>query len=197
MNPRKATIKRSIKNILIEVSINLDAMEQTIIETGIPNLDHLLGLFTKNVEIDLSLVTINTNEPIHIVFEAIGSALGEALSKALDDKIGIERFGTSFSTRGDVLSRLIIDLSGRPGLEFHLNLNSEISKQLDLSLIQIFFQSFANQAQATIHIDCLSGNDSKLIEQTIFEAFGKALSMSKDNSDFRLRNTYRSTKGIH
>lgn len=195
MSERKATVSRNTSETKIKVSINLDGKANASLKTGIAFLEHMLDQVVRHGLIDMD---INAAGDLHIdahhTVEDIGIALGQAFSEALGDKAGIRRYGHAYVPLDEALSRVVIDFSGRPGLEYHATFPRARIGDFDVDLIHEFFQGFSNHARATLHIDCLRGDNAHHIAETIFKAFGRAVRMAIE-SDPRMQNAVPSTKG--
>lgn len=188
-------IKRKTNETNIEVGLNLYGTGQAEIATGVPFLDHMLDQVARHGMLDLAIkCTGDTHIDDHHSVEDIGISLGQALKKALGDKKGLTRYGVAFVPLDEALSRVVIDLSGRPGLE----LNAEFARarvgSFDVDLIGEFFQGLVNHALITIHADNLRGTNSHHQAETIFKAFGRALRMAA-SKDLQQPDTIPSTKG--
>ena len=176
MSDRIATVARDTLETQISVSINLDGTGQSSLETGIPFLDHMLDQIARHGLVDLE---IKASGDLHIddhhTVEDIGISLGQAFSQALGDKKGIMRYGHAYVPLDEALSRVVIDFSGRPGIEYRVKFPRARIGQFDVDLIHEFFQGFVNHAAATLHIDNLHGTNAHHIAETMFNAFGRAL----------------------
>ena len=176
MSDRIASVTRDTLETQISVSINLDGTGQSSFESGIPFLDHMLDQIARHGLVDLK---IKARGDLHIddhhTVEDIGISLGQAFSQALGDKKGIMRYGHAYVPLDEALSRVVIDFSGRPGIEYRVKFPRARIAQFDVDLIHEFFQGFANHASATLHIDNLHGKNAHHIAETIFKAFGRAL----------------------
>lgn len=192
---RQATIQRNTLETKIELSANLDGTGKADLNTGIPFLEHMLDQVARHGLIDL---TINADGDTHIddhhTVEDIGISLGMALKEAVGNKKGIKRYGHAYVPLDEALSRVVIDLSGRPGLVFNADFTRASIGGFDTELVAEFFQGFANHAQATLHIDCLRGKNAHHQAETIFKAFGRALRMALE-TDERMADQLPSTKG--
>ena len=195
MSDRIATITRDTLETQISVSINLDGTGQSSFETGIPFLEHMLDQVARHGLVDLE---IKSSGDLHIddhhSVEDIGISLGQAYSQALGDKKGIMRYGHVYVPLDEALSRVVIDFSGRPGIEYRVKYPRARIGQFDVDLIHEFFQGFANHAPATLHIDNLQGKNAHHIAETIFKAFGRALRVAVSR-DERMAGVIPSTKG--
>ena len=195
MPDRIATVTRDTLETQISVSINLDGTGQSSFETGIPFLDHMLDQIARHGLVDLE---IKASGDLHIddhhTVEDIGISLGQAFSQALGDKKGIMRYGHAYVPLDEALSRVVIDFSGRPGIEYRVKFPRARIGQFDVDLIHEFFQGFVNHASATLHIDNLHGTNAHHIAETMFKAFGRALRFAVSR-DERMAGMIPSTKG--
>ena len=195
MSPRAAQVQRDTQETQIGVTLNLDGSGQSDLHTGIPFLDHMLDQVARHGLIDLK---IEARGDLHIdahhSVEDIGIAIGQALAQALGDKRGIRRYGHAYVPLDEALSRVVIDCSGRPGLEFHVDFPRARVGDFDVDLFYEFFQGFVNHARVTLHIDTLRGRNVHHIIETVFKAFGRALRMAVE-PDPRLEGVVPSTKG--
>ncbi|HPT50828.1 MAG TPA: imidazoleglycerol-phosphate dehydratase HisB [Accumulibacter sp.] len=192
---RHAEISRTTLETQITVRANLDGSGQGRFATGVPFLDHMLEQISRHGLIDLD---IEANGDLHIdahhTVEDIGITLGQTLAKALGDKKGIRRYGHAYVPLDEALSRVVVDLSGRPGLEFHVKFTRATIGVFDVDLIREFFQGLVNHGQITLHIDNLRGDNAHHQAETVFKAFGRALRMAVE-LDARTENCIPSTKG--
>lgn len=192
---RKASIKRETLETQIEVSINLDGQGVAQLATGVPFFDHMLDQVARHGMMDIN---VKAKGDLHIdahhTVEDIGITLGQAFAKALADKQGIRRYGHAYVPLDEALSRVVIDLSGRPGMEYHVEFTRARIGDFDVDLCHEFFAAFANHAKATLHIDCLRGANAHHIAETVFKAFGRALRMAV-TADPRMVGVLPSTKG--
>ena len=195
MSERKASVKRDTLETKIDVSINVDGTGQSSFKTGVPFLDHMMDQIARHGMIDIEIVADGDNEiDDHHTVEDIGITLGQAFAKAMGDKKGLLRYGHAYVPLDEALSRVVLDLSGRPGLEYHIDFTRDRIGTFDVDLFREFFQGFVNHANVTLHIDSLRGvNDHHKIE-TVFKAFGRALRMALTH-DPRGSNMIPSTKG--
>lgn len=192
---RRASIKRNTNETQIEVDINLDGTGQGNFNTGIPFLEHMMDQIARHGMIDISIKAKGDLAiDAHHTAEDIGITLGMAIHKALGDKQGISRYGHAYVPLDEALSRVVIDFSGRPGIEHHVDYNRETVGDFDTELFHEFFQGFANHALATLHIDNIRGRNSHHIAETVFKAFGRAVRMAI-SPDQRMQGTIPSTKG--
>jgi imidazoleglycerol-phosphate dehydratase len=192
---RRAKIQRDTLETQIKVSIDLDGSGQTEFDTGVPFLEHMLDQVARHGLIDLS---VKAKGDLHIdahhTVEDIGISLGQAMARAVGDKKGIRRYGHAYVPLDEALSRVVVDLSGRPGLEFHAKFRRARIGGFDVDLIHEFFQGFANHAGVTLHMDSLRGDNAHHVAETLFKAFGRALRMALE-PDPRMQGSLPSTKG--
>ena len=195
MNDRTARIERNTKETQIAVTVNLDGTGIGHFATGLPFLDHMLDQVCRHGLVDL---TVEANGDLeidaHHTVEDIGITLGQALNAAWGDKRGLRRYGHAYVPLDEALSRVVIDLSGRPGLEMSGKFTRARVGDFDVDLVREFFQGFVNYAQITLHIDSLRGRNAHHIIETVFKAFGRALRMAAER-DPRLGDAMPSTKG--
>ena len=192
---RTAEIERNTLETRIKVSLDLDGTGQSTLETGVPFLDHMLDQVARHGLIDLDIQAEGDLEiDAHHTVEDIGIALGQALAKAVGEKKGIRRYGHSYVPLDEALARVVIDLSGRPGLEFHVAFSRARIGEFETDLFQEFFQGFVNHAGVTLHIDSLRGRNAHHVAETVFKAFGRALRMALE-ADERMQGMMPSTKG--
>ena len=193
--PRKAEIVRDTSETQIRVAINIDGTGQSNLSTGIGFFDHMLDQIARHGLIDLD---IEAKGDLHIdghhTVEDVGITLGQAVAKAVGDKKGLRRYGHAYVPLDEALSRVVIDFSGRPGLEFHVPFKRSMIGSFDVDLTHEFFQGFVNHALATLHIDNLRGENAHHQCETVFKAFGRALRMAAE-LDARAAGTIPSTKG--
>jgi imidazoleglycerol-phosphate dehydratase len=193
--PRTAEVIRNTNETKIRVAINLDGTGQQKLDTGVPFLDHMLDQIARHGLIDLD---IKADGDLHIdahhTVEDVGITLGQAVAKAIGDKKGIRRYGHAYVPLDEALSRVVIDFSGRPGLEFHVPFTRSMIGGFDVDLTHEFFQGFVNHALITLHIDNLRGENAHHQCETVFKAFGRALRMAAER-DSRAEGTIPSTKG--
>ena len=195
MADRTATIQRDTLETQISVSLNLDGTGQSSFTTGLPFLDHMLDQVARHGLIDLD---IQAKGDLHIdahhTVEDIGITFGQAFSKALISKKGICRYGHAYVPLDEALSRVVVDFSGRPGLEYKIDFARAQVGDFDVDLFFEFFQGFTNHANVTLHIDCLKGHNAHHQIETVFKAFGRALRMAL-TADPRMGDALPSTKG--
>lgn len=193
---RTAEIVRNTNETKIRIAINLDGTGKSNLATGIPFLDHMLDQIARHGVVDV-LVQAEGDLEIddHHTVEDIGISLGQALAKAIGDKKGICRYGHAYVPLDEALSRVVIDFSGRPHLEFHADFARQMTGQFDLDLVREFFQGLVNHAAVSLHIDNLRGDNAHHQCETIFKAFGRALRMAAE-PDPRAAGVVPSTKGV-
>jgi imidazoleglycerol-phosphate dehydratase len=195
MGERQAKIERQTNETRIVVEVELDGSGRASLATGIPFLDHMLDQIARHGMIDL---TVRAEGDLHVdahhTVEDVGITLGQALAEALGDKRGIRRYGHAYVPLDEALSRVVLDCSGRPGLEFHVEFPRARVGDFDVDLSIEFFRGFVNHALVTLHIDTLRGRNTHHIMETVFKAFGRALRMAIE-TDPRLGGAVPSTKG--
>ena len=195
MSERKARVERNTLETQILVSVNLDGTGQLKLNTGVPFLEHMLDQVARHGLIDIEIeATGDLHIDDHHMVEDVGITLGQAFAKALADKKGIRRYGHAYVPLDEALSRVVIDFSGRPGLEMHVEFTRATVGGFDVDLFQEFFQGFVNHAAVTLHIDNLRGKNTHHQIETIFKAFGRALRMAIE-LDPRMAGIMPSTKG--
>lgn len=191
---RTATIERTTKETSIKLALDLDGSGKSELNSGIPFLDHMLEQISRHGLIDLTIDAKGDLEiDGHHTVEDIGICLGEALREAVGDKAGIVRYGHAYVPLDEALSRVVLDLSGRPGLEYHISFPKETVGGFDIELFKEFFQAISNHGRITLHIDAIRGDNNHHIIETVFKAFGRALRMAVE-SDPRVTGI-PSTKG--
>ncbi|WP_457673582.1 imidazoleglycerol-phosphate dehydratase HisB [Thiolapillus sp.] len=192
---RSASVERNTLETQISVTLDLDGQGKGRFDTGVPFLEHMLDQVARHGLIDLD---ISARGDLHIdahhTVEDLGITLGQAFAKAVGDKKGIRRYGHAYVPLDEALSRVVIDLSGRPGLEMPVDFRRSMIGEFDVDLFHEFFQGFVNHALVTLHIDCIRGSNAHHIAETIFKAFGRALRMALEE-DPRLAGVIPSTKG--
>jgi len=190
---RKAEISRNTAETQISVALNLDGHGERSFETGLPFLDHMLDQIARHGMVDLRVKAIgDLHIDAHHTVEDIGITIGQAFAQAIGDKLGIYRYGHAYVPLDEALSRVVLDLSGRPGLEFHCKFVRGTVGNFDLDLVHEFFQGFVNHAMVTLHVDNLRGENAHHQCETIFKAFGRALRMAvslDDRSSGRIPST--------
>jgi len=176
---RQASITRTTKETDISLSLNLDGSGQAKLNSSIPFLDHMLEQISRHGLIDLTVEAKGDREiDDHHTVEDIGICLGEALRDALGDKAGVRRYGHAYVPLDEALSRVVLDLSGRPGLEYHIDFPKERVGDFDVDLFKEFFQAVTNHGKITLHVDAIRGGNNHHIIETVFKAFGRALRMA-------------------
>ena len=194
MTDRTANIERNTKETQITVALNLDGSGKADLEIGVPFLEHMLDQVARHGMFDLTIRAAGDLEiDAHHTVEDVGITLGQALITALGDKTGIRRYGHAYVPLDESLSRVVLDCSGRPGLEYHASYPRARVGDFDVDLVFEFFQGFVNHALVTLHIDNLRGRNSHHIAETIFKAFGRALRMATE-PDPKMKGILPSTK---
>jgi imidazoleglycerol-phosphate dehydratase len=192
---RTAEVTRNTKETQIRVKLNLDGKGVARLSTGLPFLEHMLDQVARHGMLD---VEIEAQGDLHIdahhTVEDIGITLGQAFAKAIGDKAGIRRYGHAYVPLDEALSRVVIDFSGRPGLEYRVEYTRALIGEFDVDLMREFFQGFVNHAQVTLHVDNLRGDNAHHQCETIFKAFARALRMAAE-ADPRGAGAIPSTKG--
>ena len=192
---RTASVERNTLETQITVKINLDGTGQAKFDTGVPFLEHMMDQIARHGLIDLDITCKgDTHIDDHHTVEDIGITLGQAFAQAIGDKKGIVRYGHSYVPLDEALSRVVIDFSGRPGLDMKVDFTRAAIGRLDTQLFWEFFQGFVNHAKVTLHIDNLTGFNAHHQAETIFKAFGRALRMAVEQ-DPRMAGVTPSTKG--
>ena len=195
MSKRTAKVDRNTNETQISVSVNLDGDGKAKFDTGISFLEHMLDQVARHGMVDLE-ITAKGDRHIddHHTVEDIGITLGQAFAKAVGDKAGIRRYGHAYVPLDEALSRVVIDFSGRPGLEYGVTYPRARIGEFDVDLFHEFFQGFVNHAKVTMHIDSIRGSNAHHIAETVFKAFGRAMRMALE-ADPRLPGVIPSTKG--
>ena len=192
---RQAQVTRTTLETQVEVRLNLDGSGNSRLATGVGFLDHMLDQVARHGMVDLE---VEAKGDLHIdahhTVEDVGITLGQAFTKAIGDKKGVRRYGHAYVPLDEALSRVVIDLSGRPGLEYHINFTRARVGEFDVDLFYEFFQGFVNHALCTLHIDNLRGVNSHHQIETAFKAIGRALRMGCE-LDSRAEGILPSTKG--
>ncbi len=195
MSERRATIERKTLETQIVATVNLDGRGLSNLQSGVPFLDHMLEQVARHGLIDLD---VNAQGDLHIdahhTVEDIGITLGQAFAQAVGDKKGIRRYGHAYVPLDEALSRVVVDFSGRAGLEYEVTFPRGRIGDFDVDLLQEFFQGFVNHAQVTLHVDNLRGRNAHHIAETVFKAFGRAVRMALE-ADARMAGVTPSTKG--
>lgn len=192
---RQSKVTRDTSETQININLNLDGTGKAELDTGVPFLDHMLDQVARHGMIDLK---ISAKGDLHIdahhTVEDIGITLGQAFIQAIGDKRGLRRYGHAFVPLDEALSRVVVDLSGRPGMKFNIIFVRARIGEFDVDLVNEFFQGFVNHAMVTLHIDNLSGDNAHHQAETAFKAFGRALRMAME-LDPRAVGVIPSTKG--
>jgi len=192
---RSASVKRDTLETQITAAVNLDGTGKSSFATGVPFLEHMMDQIARHGLIDLDIKAKgDTHIDDHHTVEDIGITLGQAVKQAAGDKKGIRRYGHAYVPLDEALSRVVIDFSGRPGLEMHVNFTSSVVGNFNTELFYEFFQGFVNHAGVTLHIDNIRGKNAHHQIETIFKAFGRALRMALE-IDARSEGVMPSTKG--
>lgn len=196
MTQRTAAVERNTLETQVKVAINLDGTGEGKFDMGVPFMEHMLDQIARHGLFDLDIhCDGDTHIDDHHSVEDIGIALGQAFAAAVGDKAGLRRYGHAYVPLDESLSRVVVDLSGRPGLYYHVEYTRARIGGFDVDLAREFFQGFANHAMATIHIDNLRGENAHHQCETVFKAFGRALRMATE-TDPRAQGTIPSTKGL-
>ena len=195
VTPRTAEVSRNTAETKITVKLNLDGTGQSKLSTGIGFFDHMLDQIARHGLIDLDIHCVgDLHIDGHHTVEDVGITLGQAVAKAVGDKKGLRRYGHAYVPLDEALSRVVVDFSGRPGLDMHVPFKTELIGTFDSQLAYEFFQGFVNHAFVTLHIDNLRGENSHHQAETVFKAFARALRMALE-IDPRAANVIPSTKG--
>ena len=193
---RIGKVARKTKETDIQVSLRLDGKGQASVDTSIPFLDHMLVLFAAHGFMDLELSAKGDTEvDYHHTIEDLGICLGMALDKALGDRSGIRRFGEATVPMDEALARVVLDMSNRPFLSYHVPAERCFAGSFDIGLLNEFFRALANKSGMNLHVDLIRGDDPHHISEAIFKAFARALDMACTLED-RLQGTVPSTKGL-
>jgi imidazoleglycerol-phosphate dehydratase len=194
MSSRKATVERDTKETRITVTVNLDGTGTSTLAIGIPFFEHMLDQVARHGALDLEIRADGDLEiDDHHTVEDTGIVFGQAVAKALGDKTGITRYGHAYVPLDEALSRVVIDFSGRPGLDYRVDYTRARVGRFDVDLLREFFQGFVNAAGVTLHVDNLKGQNSHHMAETVFKAFGRALRMAA-TPDPRMHGRLPSTK---
>lgn len=194
MSGRRAKVSRDTLETKITVDLDLDGKGSSSLSIGIPFLEHMLDQVARHGLIDLSVTAVGDLEvDAHHTVEDVGITLGQAFAQALGEKTGLTRYGHAYVPLDEALSRVVVDFSGRPGLEFDVAFARPRVGEFDVDLLHEFFQGFVNHALVTLHVDNLKGSNAHHQAETIFKAFGRALRMAVA-LDSRVEGT-PSTKG--
>ncbi|TYL46831.1 imidazoleglycerol-phosphate dehydratase HisB [Marinomonas sp. IMCC 4694] len=195
MSDRIASVERNTLETQIKVSINLDGTGKFNCVTGVPFLDHMLEQVSRHGLIDMDIHAVgDLHIDAHHTVEDLGITLGQAFDVAVGDKKGIKRYGHAYVPLDEALSRVVIDFSGRPGLQMHVPFTRGSVGGFDVDLFSEFFHGFINHAKVTLHLDNLRGKNTHHQAETIFKAFGRALRMALE-MDERMAGQMPSTKG--
>ena len=193
---RSAKVTRNTLETQISVELNLDGTGKASFETGLPFLDHMLDQVARHGLLDISVVAKgDLHIDAHHTVEDLGITLGQAFNQAVGDKQGLTRYGYAYVPLDEALSRVVLDLSGRPGLVYNCEFVRASIGDFDVDLFHEFFQGFVNHALVTLHVDNLSGSNAHHQAETIFKAFGRALRMAL-TVDSRMTGMMPSTKGV-
>jgi imidazoleglycerol-phosphate dehydratase len=194
--PRSVSLRRDTQETQIAIELNLDGTGISNFETGIPFLEHMLEQVARHGLVDLSVIAKgDVHIDHHHTVEDIGITLGQAFDKAIGDKRGITRYGHAYVPLDEALSRVVLDCSGRPGLEWFVEFPRARIADFDVDLFREFFQGFVNHAKVTLHVDCLRARNAHHVAETVFKAFGRALRMAVA-PDPRAPGAMPSTKGV-
>jgi imidazoleglycerol-phosphate dehydratase len=195
MSERVAEVERNTSETQIRVVVALDGNGTRALNLGLPFFEHMLDQVARHGLIDLDIEARGDLEiDAHHTVEDVGIALGQAIAEAVGDKRGIRRYGHAYVPLDEALSRVVVDFSGRPGLEYHVSYPRARIGDFDVDLIHEFFQGFCNHGLVSVHVDCLRGRNAHHIAETVFKAFGRALRMALER-DSRMAGTIPSTKG--
>lgn len=194
MSDRQASVERNTNETQISVNVNLDGTGVFKVKSGLPFLEHMLEQVARHGLVDMDIIAKGDLDiDAHHTVEDLGITLGQAFNKALD-RTGIRRYGHAYVPLDEALSRVVIDFSGRPGLEYNIPFVRGTVGDFDVDLFHEFFQGFVNHANVTLHIDCLKGTNAHHQIETVFKAFGRAVRMAIE-PDPRMQGTVPSTKG--
>ena len=192
---RSATIKRETRETRITVELDLDGQGRSEMVMGVPFMEHMLDQVARHGMFDIKIEARGDLEiDAHHTVEDAGITLGQAFTEALGDKQGIRRYGHAYVPLDEALSRVVVDCSGRPGLEYAVEYPRARVGEFDVDLVYEFFQGFINHARITLHVDNIRGRNAHHIAETIFKAFGRALRMAVER-DPRMEGVTPSTKG--
>lgn len=195
LTPRQVSVERNTLETQIKIELNLDGTGAAELNTGVPFLDHMLDQIARHGLFDLK---VQAQGDLHIdahhTVEDVGITFGQAFLRAIGDKKGLRRYGHAYVPLDEALSRVVVDLSGRPGLEYHVNYTRARIGEFDVDLLLEFFRGFINHGMITLHIDNLRGINAHHQAETIFKALGRALRMAVER-DERMQGQMPSTKG--
>ncbi len=195
MSTRSVSVERNTRETQITIRLDLDGRGKSELATGLPFFEHMLEQVARHGMLDLAIDARGDLEiDAHHTVEDVGIVLGQAFARVIGDKQGIRRYGHAYVPLDEALSRVVVDFSGRPGLEFRVSFPRARVGDFDVDLTHEFFQGFVNHAGVTLHIDNLAGDNSHHIAETVFKAFGRALRMAASFDD-RLEGEIPSTKG--
>jgi imidazoleglycerol-phosphate dehydratase len=195
LNMRAASITRNTLETQVSITLNLDGNGMAKLASGVPFLDHMLDQIARHGLMDLDVAARgDLHIDAHHTVEDIGITLGQAFAQAIGDKKGVRRYGHAYVPLDEALSRVVLDLSGRPGLVFEVEFTRERIGEFDADLVREFFQGFVNHAGVSLHVDCLRGVNAHHQAETVFKAFGRALRMAVE-MDPRMAGVMPSTKG--
>ncbi len=193
---RKAEVTRNTLETQVSVTLNLDGEGRGEFDTGVPFLDHMIDQIARHGAMDIRIVAHgDLHIDAHHTVEDIGITLGQAFARAIGDKKGVRRYGHAYVPLDEALSRVVVDLSGRPMLVFDVNFTRDKIGGFDVELVREFFQGFVNHAAITLHVDNLRGANSHHQAETLFKAFGRALRMASEHDPRLAGNAMPSTKG--
>ena len=193
---RKAEVTRNTLETQVSVTLNLDGEGRGEFETGVPYLDHMMDQIARHGTMDIRVVAKgDLHIDAHHTVEDIGITLGQAFARAIGDKKGVRRYGHAYVPLDEALSRVVIDLSGRPMMTFDVNFTRDKIGEFDVELVREFFQGFVNHAAITLHMDNLRGANSHHQAESLFKAFGRALRMASELDPRLSSNAMPSTKG--
>ena len=195
MPPRSATADRKTTETQIALSVNVDGSGRATLATGIPFFDHMLEQVARHGMLDLDIrAKGDLQVDAHHTVEDIGITLGQAVARAVGDKKGIRRYGHAYVPLDEALSRVVIDFSGRPGLEYHVQFKRALIGEFDVDLVHEFFQGFANEARCNLHLELLYGDEPHHVVEALFKAFAKAVDIACQR-DPRIAGRLPTTKG--
>ncbi len=195
MSQRIAQVQRDTRETQIAVRLNLDGSGERSFDIGLPFFEHMLDQVARHGMLDIDIrARGDLDVDAHHTVEDVGITLGQAVAQAVGDKRGIRRYGHAYVPLDEALSRVVVDFSGRPGLEYAVAFPRARIGDFDVDLLREFFQGFCNHALVTLHVDCLRGSNAHHVAETVFKAFGRALRMALE-PDPALGNEVPSTKG--